>query len=64
MAIWMGFIGLCITAVVFGSIIKIVQMALQPHENIERIKHGYPTLSGAKKLEPDRVIDYTAQRGN
>ena len=64
MAVFFAFIGLCITAVVFGSIIKIVDMSLKHHENITRIKHGYPTLTGDKKKTADVVVDYTAQRTN
>jgi len=59
-----AFIGLCIVAVIFGSIIKIIDMSFKHHENILRIKHGYPTLSGDRRKD-DVVVDYTTSgQGN
>ena len=48
--------------IVFGSGVLIVRMALRHSENITRIKHGYPTLSGDKKKEDSDIVDYSDSR--
>ena len=45
MMIW-GVVAIVCSAMLFGFILKITKMGLTYSENIERIRHGYPTLDG------------------
>ena len=46
-----------IAAITIGTefIIRIVKMGTRYSENIERIKHGYPTLDGTWPIGDDRT---------
>ncbi|MDR3239628.1 MAG: hypothetical protein LBT44_06025 [Clostridiales bacterium] len=40
-----------IILIVFASVISIIKMGLRHAENIERIKHGYPTLDDKAPMD-------------
>jgi hypothetical protein len=39
-----------IVAISWTAILQIVKMGIRYSENIERIRHGYPTLNGDTKI--------------
>lgn len=55
------FFSVVIVAIVFISVISIVKMALDHHERIERIRHGYPLKEGDRPVAKD-YIDVTEPR--
>jgi hypothetical protein len=44
-AMWWLVVIVC-SAILVGFLIKVIQMGLTYAENIERIRHGYPTIEG------------------
>ena len=46
MEIWTAIAVISIVAIVTECIIRIVKLGIKYSENIERMKHGYPTLDG------------------
>ena len=46
---------IAIVAIVFAFVFAVVRMSLRHAENIERIRHGYPTLGGGERRENDFI---------
>jgi len=46
-----GITAIAVVAIVMYTVFSIVKMGIRYSENIERIKHGYPTLDGAVPLD-------------
>jgi len=56
MGFWTAIAVICVAAIVTEFIVRVVKIGTKYSENIERIKHGYPTLDGAKSqkhIEPE-----------
>ena len=61
MDFWTAIVIIVVVAIGTEFIIRIVKMGTRYSENIERIKHGYPTLEGtvpieSEKAEPEEYI--------
>ena len=48
MGFWTAIAVIAIVAIVTESVIRIIKIGTRHSENIERIKHGYPTKDGAE----------------
>lgn len=51
-------IAIPIVAICIWGVLEIVKIGIRFAENIERIKHGYPTLDGTKKSAKETRGDY------
>ena len=64
MDFWTAVVIIVVVAIGTEFVIRVVKMGTRYAENIERIKHGYPTLEGtlpigSEKAEPE---EYTGGR--
>lgn len=50
MGFWTAVAVICVAAIVTEFIIRVVKIGTKYSENIERIKHGYPTLDGSRSM--------------
>jgi hypothetical protein len=57
MGIWEALVIIVAIVVVAGFVLRVVKMGIRYSENVERIKHGYPTIDGAKPLKPGAADD-------
>ena len=46
MGFWTAFAVVALVAIVTEFIVRVVKLGTKYSENIERIKHGYPTING------------------
>jgi hypothetical protein len=58
MSLWLGLLILGAIAIGTEFILRIVKISTRHAENIERIKHGYPTLDGAKPEPHTEEVNY------
>jgi len=57
--------GFLIVCIVFVFVFAVVKTALVHAENIERIRHGYPTLDADKAREfPDADLAFKSEDGD
>ena len=52
MDFWTVVLVIAILAIVSEFVVRIVKIGTRYSENVERIKHGYPTLNGDVPLKP------------
>ena len=61
MYFWVAAMIVAIIAIVTEFVVRIVKIATKHYENIQRIKHGYPTINGdvpLKSVDPDTDKDF------
>ena len=61
MGFWTAVAIICIVAITTEFVIRVVKIGTKYSENIERIKHGYPTLNGdvpLKSVDPETDKDF------
>ena len=52
MDFWTVVLVIAILAIVTEFVVRIVKIATKHYENIQRIKHGYPTINGDVPIKP------------
>ena len=53
MGFWTAITIIVIVAIGTEFVLRIIKMSLRHSENVERIKHGYPTLDGTRPLSEE-----------
>jgi hypothetical protein len=63
MYFWIAVTIIAVIAIIFSFITNIVKMSQKHFENMERIKHGYPTIDQERNMKKGKVdyIDLTAE---
>lgn len=69
---WGIVLPLGIVAIVMVAVVEIVRVAVRSWENVERIRHGYPTLEGKTSYKHPAIlsgddrsyVDMTDRGGN
>jgi hypothetical protein len=56
MGFWTAIAIIAVVGIVTEFVVRLVKIGTKYSENIERIKHGYPTLDGTR---PDVHADYS-----
>ena len=55
MGFWTAITVIAIVAIGTEFVIRVVKLGTRYSENIERIKHGYPTLDGTEPLRSEKT---------
>ena len=55
MGFWTAIAIIAIVAIVTEFVLRIVKMGTRHYENIQRIRHGYPTLDGARSKRSEEA---------
>ena len=63
MEFWTAIAIIVVVAIVTEFVVRIVKIGTKYSENIERIKHGYPTLNGDVPINAPKAEDDEDFRG-
>ena len=55
MGFWTAIVIICAIAIGTEFVLRVVKVATRYSENIERIKHGYPTLDGSLPVDGEKA---------
>ena len=55
MGFWTAIVIICAIAIGTEFILRVVKIGTRYSENIERIKHGYPTLDGSLPVDGEKT---------
>ena len=62
MEFWIIVMVIAIVAIVTEFVVRIVKIATKHYENIQRIKHGYPTINGDVPMKPAEPVESEADK--
>ena len=54
MGFWTAIMIIVVVAICTEFIIRVVKMGIKHSENIERMRHGYPTVDGAVPVKKEK----------